>query len=1538
MNQPTRLGWPVRLLSCVALVSTLLLPPAEAAVLAGTVREDGAVILELDFPPLEIRPERMDGQTWHVLEMPGAAWVGRPGAPDLPAFSQLVRIPDRSGVRLTVLEVVDEPLSGLNPYPDQERLHTETELPAEWLFDADLYQTNAEYPGVLAELGSPVLQRDQRLVQARFFPVQVNPLTGEGRAIRHMTVRLDFEGEDLTNMGSGPLLDPTPVAANYLREGVLDARPAEAQALDYALLDYGYLPGHYMLFAQTAALATPGLQDLIEWKRRKGHKVTVVSNADITFTTTAIRNRIITEYNSADPVDFVMLVGDTDGSFALPADGSGYDHFYSQLAGNDILADVAVGRLSVENATSLNNVCYKIIGYESTPYMEDDGVWLSRAGLTVGSSHCALSMKILSRNIGAEMVTRYNYTDIDTNFCVGAGSLPAWFASGISHYNYRGWIGMEGLDQNTVLNLAQGPRTPVATIFTCSTGDFTSEDDYSENFLRAGSVATPGGAVAGMGFATASTHTRYNNVVVGGYYNALLELDIPEIGACLAHGKFELYRTLPAGDGQITNFSNWANLMGDPGTPQWLGVPAPLAVDGLPDALTPGMDHLALTVTSAGNPVENAAVCVYQMNDATRDIVLQRTVLTDAQGQATLSLAGLETGTLHITATLRRHLPVLHDVEVSAGAHDLAVTAPAAGLMPGAAAQAVSLELGNTGTADLSNVSVSFSLAEGHGSLDAPAQTVGNLISGTSATLADIHVTPLASLSDGEQIPVTLSVTSDQGSFERAAWLSLAAPLPSLAATATPGGVLTPGQTRVLRLTLRNLGSVAAHGLLVSLESGNAYYGQVASPPQTVGTLEPDATATVDFDILVNTLTMVGYQLPLSLQWSTSNGATGESELLATVGTPGVGDPTGPDGYGYWAFEDDDTNYDMAPVYQWIPVAPSEGGLGTELPLTDNGDEQDDALSVELPFDFTYYGVTYDRMMICSNGFVSFDDAGFGETDFRNHYMPSGMGPDAMIAPMWDDHMTTGTAGVWYWFDEAEHRFVVSWIALPANQSGGPNTFQLVLYDPLFHPTMTGDGPFLFQYQDFNDTQSAWTDFPNCTVGIKDETSTRGMTLRNATANAPTMRTITDGTAIFFTTSAASALTPPSLVLDSQQLDVAVVSGETATSELVIHNEGELPLIWSATLLEDRASARDSGGPDGFGYVWMDNQEDGGPNYGWLQPAGAQPVSFPDHDALSEPLELGYTQYLYGEAFQHVRISPNGFLVFGDGSAGPDNLELPDEAAPAYMVAAWWEDLKPDANHPEQVWWWTNHDDSLVVAWDGVPHFNPFIHGGPIRAQAILKANGTVTLQIASLGGGLYPVNTGGTCGVQGEAGTEGWTFFHNEDASAQLPWALRMEPPAWVIPAGPMSGMVAGGDSTTVSLQFTSVPGFPLPDGTYESGLLLTTNDLNNLQTTLPVLMQVSGNVADDAARPRRTELAAAWPNPFNPVTHLTFTLAEAGPVRLSIHNLLGQEVARLADGPLPAGSHQARWDATRHASGLYLAVLQAGTSRDEIKLMLIK
>jgi hypothetical protein len=75
--------------------------------------------------------------------------------------------------------------------------------------------------------------------------------------------------------------------------------------------------------------------------------------------------------------------------------------------------------------------------------------------------------------------------------------------------------------------------------------------------------------------------------------------------------------------------------------------------------------------------------------------------------------------------------------------------------------------------------------------------------------------------------------------------------------------------------------------------------------------------------------------------------------------------------------------------------------------------------------------------------------------------------------------------------------------------------------------------------------------------------------------------------------------------------------------------------------------------------------------------------------------------------------------------------------------------------------------------------------------------------------------------------------------------------------------------------------------------------------------------------------QLLSAWPNPFNPTTVISYRKSEIGRTRLSVHDILGREVAVLVDGVQQAGEHQVRFDASTLASGVYLIRLEtAGTS----------
>ena len=88
---------------------------------------------------------------------------------------------------------------------------------------------------------------------------------------------------------------------------------------------------------------------------------------------------------------------------------------------------------------------------------------------------------------------------------------------------------------------------------------------------------------------------------------------------------------------------------------------------------------------------------------------------------------------------------------------------------------------------------------------------------------------------------------------------------------------------------------------------------------------------------------------------------------------------------------------------------------------------------------------------------------------------------------------------------------------------------------------------------------------------------------------------------------------------------------------------------------------------------------------------------------------------------------------------------------------------------------------------------------------------------------------------------------------------------------------------------------------------------------------------------------LGDPFPTPFNAEVTIPFVLAEAGPVRLVVYNLMGQQVRVLADSWAAAGEHRVRWDGrtaagAEAASGVYWAVLHAGEIVQTAKLALIR
>lgn len=105
--------------------------------------------------------------------------------------------------------------------------------------------------------------------------------------------------------------------------------------------------------------------------------------------------------------------------------------------------------------------------------------------------------------------------------------------------------------------------------------------------------------------------------------------------------------------------------------------------------------------------------------------------------------------------------------------------------------------------------------------------------------------------------------------------------------------------------------------------------------------------------------------------------------------------------------------------------------------------------------------------------------------------------------------------------------------------------------------------------------------------------------------------------------------------------------------------------------------------------------------------------------------------------------------------------------------------------------------------------------------------------------------------------------------------------------------------------------------------------------------VVSLSGSVS--AGLPTVFELDQNYPNPFNPTTDIAFALPVQSNVELTVFNVLGQKVATLASGVMPAGKHQITWKSTNDdgqavASGVYFYRLTTDKFTDTRKMLLLK
>ena len=419
----------------------------------------------------------------------------------------------------------------------------------------------------------------------------------------------------------------------------------------------------------------------------------------------------------------------------------------------------------------------------------------------------------------------------------------------------------------------------------------------------------------------------------------------------------------------------------------------------------------------------------------------------------------------------------------------------------------------------------------------------------------------------------------------------------------------------------------------------------------------------------------------------------------------------------------------------------------------------------------------------------------------------------------------------------------------------------------------------------------------------------------------------------------------PNIEVDVTEFELILdpVGLSTYEESMNIGNSGAGPLVWDIALFQTYENQvtlanqidfmefpkgetdtrpgmdplTDWNGPDAFGYHWEDNNAPSGPDYNWVEISSTGTLLGHDDEAVYGPYNLGFDFSFYGNTFDSIRVSSNGWLSFTSGNLVYNNQGIPDSAQPNNMIAAFWDDLDPEISG--DIYYLEDEaNNRFIVQYDDV---HSYTSGSHETFQIILNNDGSIVCQYK-----IVEDPTGCTVGIEDSVGADGLQVAFNS-GYLQSEMAIGFYPPApltWVT-ASPLAGQTGPGGSTEVTVTFDDTDVNP---GTYTAELWINSNDPNTPNIMLPVTLTLSGTSAVGELLPSVVKLEGAVPNPFNPATDIKFSLPRDAAVQLNLYDVSGRLVRSLLSESLGAGSHEARWNGKDNsgrsvASGTYFARL---------------
>lgn len=554
------------------------------------------VDVAVDITGLDISLTSSAGGDFVLVTLPGESLSGALGEPALPVVRRRFAAPAGAGVELQVTagpaSTIDLAAMGLAApiMPMQAPISMAPgELEgAEFHYRPEVYAAGGMTPTIRATATELGVARGQRLFLLEVCPVAYDPVGAAITVWPHIEVNVRFSGG---TAGDGNLRP-----AAWLNSALLNPQPLAAGGRDAE---------NYLIVVAEAYASMAPMTQLVNAKVAEGFNVTTYSVPPGS-TAVDIKTYIESQWDSASPPDYLLLVGDSDTIPAWTGAGdrtSPTDLPYACMdEGDDWYPDIALGRFPVRSEAHLQAIVDKTLYVSAGNF--DDPEYVRRAAFIAGpDDDCGdedthnwviathldpldyLSNKLYERTYGASPPGVWAALSDGNTWAVYYG-----------HSGSTGWHS-PGMNQANVRALTNDGMYSFMCSFSCNAGNFTLEECFAETWMIEANKA--GVAVISTSEFIYSSSPPWLEVAAleKFLFDAIYADNIHQIGRAWQAALMDHLALYGPENPMTRDYFEMFNLLGDPS----LAIPMPLGfvVGGEPDSLnvcSPPAEQAVFTV------------------------------------------------------------------------------------------------------------------------------------------------------------------------------------------------------------------------------------------------------------------------------------------------------------------------------------------------------------------------------------------------------------------------------------------------------------------------------------------------------------------------------------------------------------------------------------------------------------------------------------------------------------------------------------------------------------------------------------------------------------------------------------------------------------------------------------------------------------------------------------------------------------------------------------------------------------------------------